>query len=361
LEVDAVKKLGRAFLVLTAGLLPGLALVTSATGTTVRGASRIKHISNPIAAFALDGNRVAYGIHPASSLDRVDVWDFSTGKTTTVSGIRTQEDGFSPQGIGVYQVAIAGTRVAWLTSVGGKAGGHDYVFASSATKPKERLVDTEDHLGGTCVGDFTKGCAGNWLGGVVGSGSLIALNRWTTDSQGTITTGGLYALKGTRMSKFASGSDTVEAAVASGSRVAVLRQDGSVGVYSSSGKSLLNLPLAGGKGLALNGRNLLVLTKPRTLQLYDAKTGARVRTFTPRGTVAPRNLDVQGKTALYTTGSAVHLVNLSSGKDRVFAEHRGGVLFAALDRAGLVYGGNGYGSKGTLIFVPFARVAAAVG
>jgi hypothetical protein len=153
----------------------------------------------------------------------------------------------------------------------------------------------------------------------------------------------------------------VEAAVATGSRVAVLRQDGSVGIYSSSGTSLLNLPLAAGKAVALNGRNLLVLMKLRTLQLYSAKTGARERTFALHGTVAPRNLDVQGKIALYTTGSAVHLVNLSSGKDRVFAEHRRGVLFAAIDDAGLVYGGNRCGPKVKLIFVPFARVSAAVG
>jgi hypothetical protein len=37
-------------------------------------------------------------------------------------------------------------------------------------------------------------------------------------------------------------------------------------------------------------------------------------------------------------------------------------LFADIDGAGLVYGGNGYSAaKATLVFVPFARIAAKVG
>jgi hypothetical protein len=109
----------------------------------------------------------------------------------------------------------------------------------------------------------------------------------------------------------------------------------------------------------------VVLTQSRKLELYNAETGSLRKTFDVRGTTQSRNLDVQGNVAIYTTASAVHAVNLSSGKDRVVAQHRGGPLFVQIDRAGLVHASNGYAAanapKGTIRFVPFARVAAAVG
>jgi hypothetical protein len=52
-------KLGRAFLVLAAGLLAGLALVTSAAGTTSAHTQR-KHLQVAVAALAMDGDRIAY-------------------------------------------------------------------------------------------------------------------------------------------------------------------------------------------------------------------------------------------------------------------------------------------------------------
>jgi hypothetical protein len=99
--------------------------------------------------------------------------------------------------------------------------------------------------------------------------------------------------------------------------------------------------------------------------LYNARTGSHRRTFSARSNRQPRNLGVQGNIAIYTTGSAgvLHAVNLSTGKDHVIAERRGGIEFAHIDRAGLAYAGNGSGTnynKGTLVFVPFAQVKAAV-
>jgi WD40 repeat protein len=216
--------------------------------------------------------------------------------------------------------------------------------------------------GENCSGREAPHCAGPWLGGLVGSGNLVALNRWTTDSQGTVASGGLYVLSGSRLKSVASGAGTVEAAAADGGRVAVLRTDGTVVLYSSSGKQLRTVSPASAKEIALSGHNLVVLSKTRTLALYDTRTGSLVRTLSlpPHTKRAPANLDLQGKIAIYTVGP-LHGVNLSSGKDRVLADPRGGVDLARIDDAGVAYAGNGRGAsydKGTLVFVPLAGVVA---
>jgi hypothetical protein len=136
-------------------------------------------------------------------------------------------------------------------------------------------------------------------------------------------------------------------------------------LYSAAGKLLVSVNPADAEAVALRGQNLLVGTKTQQLQLYNARTGSLRRTYSTRSTKQPRNLDVLGNIAIYTTGSAgvLHALNLSSGKDSVIAERRGGVLFAHMDSAGLVYAGNGSGTnsgKGTVVFVPLARVKAAV-
>jgi hypothetical protein len=364
-------KLGRAFLVLAAGSLSGLALVASAAGTTTTRGSQVRRLQAPVEALALDGSRIAYdaGAKYSSNpqaTNKVLVWSVRTGKTIKVSGKKTAAADTSSTGAGVFQLAIAGSRLAWLVNEGGNLEGDDYLFTSSLDKPKERQVASEVRNGDACPGRSQGRCAGKWLGGLVGSGSLIATNRWTTDASGAVTAGELDVLSGAKLKQVATGGDTVQAATADGGRVAVLRGDGSVALYSAAGKLLLTVNTPNAEAVALRGKSLLVGTKTRALELYDARTGSLRKTFQAHGTRQPRNLGVQGNVAIYTTGSAgvLHALNQSSGKDRVIAEPHGGVLLADVDSAGLAYAGNGSGTnfgKGTLVFVPFARVEAAVG
>jgi hypothetical protein len=362
-----VKKLGRTFLVLAAGLLSGLALVASAAGTTASSSTTVRHLRLPVAALAVDGGRVAYDLDArnASSpnaTNRVVVWNVRTGKTTKVSGKKTAIADNTSTGAGVFQLAIAGSRVAWLVNEGGNLEGDDYLFTSSATNPGERQVASAMRTGDNCPGREATRCAGPWLGGLVGSGSVVALNRWTTDSQGDVTSGGLYVLNGTHLKSIATGAGTVLAVSSDAGREAVLRPDGSVAVYSASGNVQVTVNPPNAQEVALSDKSLLVLSKHRQLALYDAHTGSLRKTFFVHGTKQPRNLDVQGNIAIYTVGSALHAVNLSSGKDRAIRELRGGPILADIDGAGLVYAANRYEYRpGTRVaFVPLARVEAAV-
>jgi outer membrane protein assembly factor BamB len=119
--------------------------------------------------------------------------------------------------------------------------------------------------------------------------------------------------------------------------------------------------------VALQGGRLVVGTKNQQLLVYDARTGSLRKSLSARGQANnPKNLDVQGKIVVYTTGNAgeLHAVNLSTGKDRVIAKPHGGIALAQLDSAGLAYAGNGFGTnygKGTLVFKPLSLLKTAVG
>jgi hypothetical protein len=362
-----MNKLGRAFLLLAAGLLSGLALVATAAGTTSTQDSKVKRLQQPVGALAVDGDRIAYDLDAryaknANARNKVLVWNVRTGKTVKVSGRKTGVGDGTSTGSGVYQLAIAGKHVAWLLNEGGNLESQDYLFSSSVASPKERQVTSALRTGDNCGGGASH-CAGPWLGGLVGSGNVIALNRWTTDSQGTVTSGRLDALNGTKLTSIATGTSTVWAVSSAGGREAVLRPDGSVAVYASSGSVQATVTPPSPQAVALSGKNLVVLSKSRKLEVYDAHTGALQSTLSLKGK-GPQNLDVQGSIATYTSGSSVRAINLATGKDSELGKLDNRIAFARISSAGLAYAANGVRAQfgtSTLVFVPLARVKAAVG
>jgi hypothetical protein len=354
-----MKKLGWVSLVLIAGSLSGLTLVASAAGTTAKS-TQVKHLQQPVGALAIDGTNVAYDLNneaKSTATDKVRVWNVRTGRTVTVSGKKTAAAG-GVGGQGVFQLAIAGSRVAWLVNEGGNLESTDYLFSSSVTQPKERQVASALRSGdGGCSGRDPVGCTGAWLGGLVGSGNTIAVNRWTTDATGHIGSGGLYTVNGTQMTSVATGANTVQAVASAGGREAVLRADGSVAVYSPSGAVLTTVNPPSATAAALSGPDLIVLTKTRQILLYNSYTGALGKTIAVHGK-GPRNLDIERNIAIYTTGSVVHAVNLSSGRNNVIGTAANRITFARIDSAGLAYSSNGVRAnfgKSTLVFVPMSR------
>jgi hypothetical protein len=352
-------------------LLSGLALVTSAAGTIPTQRPIVRHLPVAVAALAIDGDRVAFDtsswLTSKPGVNKVLVWNVRTGKTVRVSGRVTAGADGTSTGVGVFGLALANSRVAWLVNEGGNLEGDDLLFTSSVTKPRERKVASATRLGNNCPGRETSNCAGPWLGGLVGSGNLIAVNRWTTDATGALTAGQLDVLGGTKLKQVATATGTVQAVAADGGRVAVLHADGTVAMYSATGKLLRTLDAPpDAEAVALSGKNLLVATKSRQLDLYNARTGSLHETIIAGGVRQPHNLDVQGNIAIYTTPAelVLHAVNLSTGKDLVIAEPHGGVSLARIDAAGVVYTDNGFATKfgkGRLVFMPFSRVKAAVG
>jgi hypothetical protein len=164
-------------------------------------------------------------------------------------------------------------------------------------------------------------------------------------------------------------------------RIAVLRDEGTVGVYSAAGKLLSQVKPSSvlpenfdGNAVALQGGHLLVLTATRRLEVYDARSGARVHSWPVRK--GATNLAERAGAAVYAECGAfpaggcatykVHAVGLTTGKDVVIGT---GKTFLptrnlVVSRAGLVYVNApvprlNQGPR-TLMFVPLSRVLTAV-
>jgi hypothetical protein len=379
-----MRQLPRAVSLLVTAVL-GVALVASAAGTPGRGPKAMRLRVSAVEALALDGSRVAYDVAKTRSRshgklvtrpNRVFVWNLRTGHTINVSGKRgTGADYYHDHGTAypprsyVSGLAIAGTRVAWLIEWGdGNQTGGDKLYTSSLQRPKVQLVATEERSSAdSCGGQFHGGpCTGTYLGSLVGGGNLIAVNRWTFNG-GSFSDGWLYALNGTKLMPLATGGDTIWAADAGPGRVVMLR-DAQVSVYSSTGAPLISVspqsyPQAWANGAAISGRNLVVFESGAGAELatvYDAGNGRLLRTFVLHGS---HPADVQGNIAVYATASlvkkhvrgAIHAFNLSSGKDRVIGRLPRRIIAARINSYGLVYS-----SRGTIVFLPFKQVAAAV-
>ena len=338
--------------------------------STLSAHVKVKRLPAPVAALAIDGSQVAYGV------GNVFAWNVRTGVTTRVSSVLGSKGA-------VIELALAGSRVVWLNNAFGNSESDDYLFTNSVLRPKERLVTQEVRIGDVCGagGDnrtLPSRCAGKWLGGVVASGKRILVNRWRTTKAAGIGHAGLYTLDGTRFKRVASGAGTVEAVAADAKRVAVQHPDGTIGLYSTTGKRLSNVtPRAQAERIALSGRNLVVLEPHGKLALYDTRSGALRKTFSLHGNpdlLLGRALAVQGNIAAYSTParfskntsgesiisqSEIRAINLSNGKDRPVGRLPGHIVLARMDSGGLVYSNYEIGPY-RLAFLPFKQVAAAV-
>ena len=339
-------------------------LLASASEAATVPRMTVKAAGGPVHALAMDGGRVAYDVgnsriaHGAGN--RVLVWNVVTGRTTQVSGKLTSAADVTSTGRGVRELAIAGVRVAWIVNQGGNTESNDSLYASSVTTPSERRIATARRLGEATSGDFR----GNWIGGLVGSGGRIAANRWTTDATGSVAKGQLD-LVGTRsLTRIASGTATLVAGAADADRIAVARSDGTVGLYSTRGRQLLTVTPPSPVEVALAGNYLLVLTKTRTLELYDARTGAHRKTLPVRGgRGTAREPGPEGDAGrVHGRPRAPRREPGDPERQRAPRMSRG-IEFAQIEAPGVVYAGNvpnaGAGT-GTLVYVPFARVAATV-
>jgi hypothetical protein len=129
-------------------------------------------------------------------------------------------------------------------------------------------------------------------------------------------------------------------------------QGKTVHVYSSTGRRLSTVtPKGQPLGVAVSGRNLVVLERDGELALYDARTGSLRRTFNLPAKELPKRdrpggnpkwlqaLAVQGNIAVYSKPvrylsggtpreSAIHALNLSTGADRAVGWSRGQIPLA---------------------------------
>jgi hypothetical protein len=333
-----------------------LASVASAAGNAQR--TRVIHTKAIIESFALGGDRLAYDLRGFTSCNRVLVLNLRTNKTSRVSGKQTCNADITSTGHGVRELAVARTRLAWIINQGGNTESDDYLYIVSLPRPKERRLASAMRFG-----EPGGRQAGKWIGNLVASGNLLAVNRWTTNQDGATTSSGVDRIVGNRLRRIVSSRKAILGQAADNGRIAVLYEDSTVELYNANGARLRTVKVTSGTEIALRGDNLLVLTETRTLELYSARTGALVRTW-PLLALAPGELDTFGGLAIYVAhpkytveSFKVHALNLRTGKDVVVASGNWQLRQSAeLDAAGLLYARD----RHNLVLVPFKQVLAAV-
>jgi hypothetical protein len=341
-----------------------LALAVSAAAANTPTSSSVIHTRWNIEALAMSGSRIAYDVSaayvfpsPKGCKNKVLVRSLRTGTTQRVSGESTCFADGSSTGDGVRELAFVGRQFAWIVNQGGNTQWYDYLRTASLPMPRDRKL-----AGAARFGDFDVQ-AGNWIGQLVGSGNLIAVNRWSTNGQGGVKHSELDLLGATGLRRVVLGPKAIFAQSADAGRIAVLRADGTIGIYDAGGKLRLEVAPKPAKEVALRGNDLLVLTKTRTLEIYDSRSGALLRSWpVPRGAAT---LDAYAGLAAYADHPVysgqrfrVHVLQLTTGKDVVV----GTGTYAGrprrdvqLEAPGLVYAKN----FRTLVFIPRGRLLAA--
>jgi hypothetical protein len=364
-----MKSLIRWALLLAVPLLLVLA-VSAAAGTPPAG--KVKWTNAGIMTVAMDGSRVAY----STESNAVYSWDVRSGRSARLA--RPSSSSWPL----VHEVAIAGRRVAWIARdvAGNSQETNEDLYTASVTGAGLKKLGTAYHALDFIEPQPTRGVwlwRGDWITGLVGSGKLLAVSRWTTtpDQQGetTISNARLSLISATtgRLHPIAAGEPSIVSRSVDGGRVAVLRPQGGVGIYSAAGTLLRELNPPTAREIALSGDNVVALTETSMLSVYNWRSGRLVHNWrVPSVSNAVFLEDVYGSTAVYSVyshGRNLHLLQLSTGKDLLLVKGPGLAPDAGfgeshdaqLEAPGLVYAVS-KGGGGKLVFVPMARVLAAV-
>ncbi len=338
-----------------------LALAGGAAGAPT--AQQARTTAGWVESLAMDGPRIAYDVRGnlapgVNRCNKVYVWNVATGATTVVSGKRTCEADITSTGAGVRELAVAGPRVAWIVNQGGNSESTDELFTSTLPRPQERRPGAalrNRNQDGVLIG--------GWIGGLVGSGGFLGVNRWTTGSDGAPTAVRLMAI-GAGLRTIAIGPSTLEAQSTDGKLVAVLRGDQTVGVYSTAGKLLRVVKPRSATDVAVRGDYLGVLTKSARLEVRNSHSGRLLHTWAvANGAIS---LDLQSGLAVYCAPKpggdryrlrTVHVLRLKTGRDTVLTTQKNGIVAVQIEAPGVAYAVQTSNDRGAVVFVPMKRVA----
>jgi hypothetical protein len=218
---------------------------------------------------------------------------------------------------------------------------------------------------------------GEWIGGLVGSGKLLAVSTWTASPSAggaeTISNASLsqIGLASGQLQPIAVGESAIASRSADAGQVAVLRPVGTVGIYSAAGALLREITPSSATEIAMGGGRLVVLTKTKTLEVYNSRTGVfehRWSIKTRRNNLQVGHLQAYGRIALFSVNPRMasrnlRILDLKTGKSLFLPRRpRSAWNDASVGPLGVVYAINDYRAygghhpSGTLVFLSTARV-----
>ena len=361
-EVRTIKRFLSWVLVLVVPSVIVLALSASASTMPTR---KVEHTGSPVTTLAIDGPRVVY----STDGNGVYVWNLRSGVT---SRVRVPTKSGFPL---VQEVAIAGTRVAWITRhvSGISEETSERLYTASVTGTGSRELGHAHRVHQFGIPSLTQLWHGDWMTGLVGSGETLAVSRWTETplpdwSGTTITNARLNSIGKTGLRQIVAGEQAIVSQSADADRVAVLRADGTVGIYSATGALLKKVTPTSAQEITLGGGRLVVLTKAKTLETYGSETGLLRESWPIRTRDSVGHLQAYGRIAVLSVDPRyrardLRVVDLKTGKSVTLPKRaRSGWNDASVGPLGIVYSVNNYkaygGShpSGSLVFLSTSRV-----
>lgn len=197
------------------------------------------------------------------------------------------------------------------------------------------------------------------VGNLVGEDKLLVYNRWRQVGDGPITQRRLIQITaGGTARQLLPGPDAGRLLAIDRQRLVVLRPHGNVLVLTERGR--ISSTVGVGRRpveAARLAETRLIIQRDGEIDVYDSKTAALQHRWPTAAGPAPTTLeDAEGDYAVYTSGIAVHLLQLSTGLDRILAiPHEAQPAHAQLTPDGFYYSYNqedAGAAPGRLAFVP---------
>jgi hypothetical protein len=339
-------------------------LTASAHGQGARS-DAVFSVQGRITILAADGNRAAVATHVKPGCGRIVVWN-APGKAS----VRIKPGILGCAGDGVTQLALGGGRVAWIE----QGGGNDLELSVMAARlsggaARQLQFATNGDRAGADP-------AGEWVGQLLGAGSLLAYNSWTqicdkpaneecgeNDPSLRLTKEKLVRIVDGRRLVVTSGA-AAYALVAVGGRRMAVETGGAMTIRAASGAQVASVPdvVGSARGVALS-KTRLAIERTLTLDLYNPATGAAAKSLL-LGTAASLSLaDVTSRLALLRGPHRLVLVRLSDGKRLSFPLRPGAaatLVGGRLTDAGLFYAYNtrSVSLPGRIVFEPMGKLLA---
>jgi hypothetical protein len=332
--------------------------VSPGFGSDSRQVGNVLETIHAISRLAADGSRVAleYDLAQASRFTgRPEVWD-PASRAVTVLG-----DGC--EGFGAcFGIAIAGDRVAeLLIDAGGPRLDSIGLMTGTLAAPRMR-----DYRQSSICSDGGWQCLGVPIDDLLGSGSLLVFDTWSTPCQLSHagctgrpkTMGRLFRLDGTQVVPIASSTGALTPLSVDAGRILVDHEDGTMDIRIADGTVVRSFTFdeASVRGARLQGNDLVVQT-PTSIEVTDATTGVFQRRWplpTPDATLT----DLHRGIAVLVAGTDFDLLRLSDGREVTITAPGAGPVLAQLERSGLFYSYTANDAKypGRVVFVPFDRL-----
>lgn len=327
----------RAMRTLLAGAALGTILVASvAAAPPVK--QRTLATRAPVIDLAADGDRAALLVHTGGFCGRIVVWEPTRQR---VVRLYTARFGCVQNNPVMSDVALAGTRAAWLQAGGGNTR-ETIVMSATLARPKPDWVAYAPAFGEGSYGTFARE--------PVGDGALLAfsVDRRCEEGDssypcppgrktGDIVAATVWRVAGRGRCPFDIVRRCIRVATADGELTVLAVDAGRIAVRT---ETKLRLLTGGGavlrdfdvtaRAAALSGNRLAVRTAD-AVEVYDTGSGQRVTRFP-----AVRHLrleDLDNDILVTASGRTVTLRRLGNGRTRTI--RTGGIAHAQLERPGL--------------------------